>query len=90
MIVNVNPDKDMFSETQHTLNFSALARNIQIREAPKPVNRATMRYSLFSPGASRSTDFDYDKDCRIAELEAKVKFIKLHFKQVTFSLVVTS
>lgn len=81
MIVNVNPDKNMFSETQHTLNFSALARNIQMREAPKPVNRETMRYTLFSPNAGHSTDWDADKDSRIAELEAKVvQIIKLHFK----------
>lgn len=81
MVVNVNPDKDMFSETQHTLNFSALARNIQIREAPKPVNRATMRYSLFSPSGGRSTDYPDDKDDRIAELEAKVQITHVNYFQ---------
>lgn len=30
MIVNINPDKNVFEETQHVLNFSAIAKTVEI------------------------------------------------------------
>lgn len=37
MIVNVNPSEYMYSETQHVLNFSAIAMEVKIEQKPKPV-----------------------------------------------------
>lgn len=37
MIVNISPDKDMFDESQHVLNLSAIAKDVTIENTHKPV-----------------------------------------------------
>lgn len=62
MIVNINPSREMFDESHHVLNFSAIAKDIII-EQPKIDNRKrTSRFSNFMQG--RSTSFQ-----QIAESE---------------------
>ncbi|CAH0546445.1 unnamed protein product [Brassicogethes aeneus] len=55
MIVNVNPCRELFDETQHVLNFSAIAKNIIIEEEPvKPLPKKTGRFSQYMNGRSTS------------------------------------
>lgn len=71
MIVNVNSNESMFSETQHTLGFSAIAQCIMVKEIPKPTKKLPISYDSFRSVPSRSTECE-DKDMIISDLEEKV------------------
>lgn len=45
MIVNINPSRDMFDESQHVLNFSAIARDIMIEPPKVDKQRRKSRFS---------------------------------------------
>ncbi|XP_072382183.1 kinesin-like protein subito isoform X2 [Diabrotica undecimpunctata] len=46
MIVNINPSRNMFDETVHVLNFSAIAKSVIVKEElPKPIKKET-RFSI--------------------------------------------
>ncbi|CAH1119553.1 unnamed protein product [Phaedon cochleariae] len=45
MIVNINPSRDMFDETHHALNFSAIAKEIIVEEQPKKTLKRKNRFS---------------------------------------------
>ncbi|CAH1110005.1 unnamed protein product [Psylliodes chrysocephalus] len=46
MIVNINPSRNMYDETIHVLNFSAIAKQIIIEEQLPKVARKRTRFSL--------------------------------------------
>ncbi|CAH0561252.1 unnamed protein product [Brassicogethes aeneus] len=56
MIVNVNPCREMFQETQQVLNFSAIAKNIIIDEQPavKVLPKKPSRFSMYMSARSTS------------------------------------
>ncbi|XP_063911405.1 kinesin-like protein subito isoform X2 [Zophobas morio] len=45
MIVNISASRDMFDETQHVLNFAAIARDIIIEQKPEPIFKKKNRFS---------------------------------------------
>lgn len=46
MIVNISPSKEMFDESQHVLNFSAIAKNIKIHKNEVVQVNKNNRFSL--------------------------------------------
>lgn len=53
MMVNINPSQDMFDESQHVLNFSAVAKEILVEEQPKIVRQK--KKNRFSQYLERNT-----------------------------------
>ncbi|XP_030752606.1 kinesin-like protein subito isoform X1 [Sitophilus oryzae] len=68
LMVNVNLSKDMFPETQHTLNFSAMAKEVIIDQAPvKVLNSSRFLDKDFDEEDTRDEELDELRD-RLAEV----------------------
>lgn len=66
MIVNINPSRDMFDESQHVLNFSAIAKEILVVEKPKLPKKN--RFSLYLEQKQKMPKVEEENDEREEEM----------------------
>ncbi|KAB0802380.1 hypothetical protein PPYR_04566 [Photinus pyralis] len=69
MMVNINPAREMFDETQHTLNFAAIAKNICVE--PQKIKTDDKRLSQFM---QQDSGFPKDNATRV-ELENQISLL---------------
>ncbi|KAJ8953366.1 hypothetical protein NQ318_023482 [Aromia moschata] len=86
MIVNMNPARDMFDETQHVLNFAAVAKEILIEEQQKIVKPKKNRFSQYMERKSLSVPFmqiieEDEKDIEINKLKIMISDLYMEMEQ---------
>lgn len=74
MIVNINPSRDVFDESQHVLNFSAIAKEIVVEEQvkvikPKKKNRFSQYMDSKAGSVQQVTEVEDEKDKEIYRLK---------------------
>ncbi|KAF5289864.1 hypothetical protein FQR65_LT01998 [Abscondita terminalis] len=70
MIVNMNPTIEMFDESQHVLNFSALAKQVSIEQQ-----------QLIERPKNKIVEHEYEVDTDIEDLRIQVAFLSNEIEQ---------
>ncbi|XP_018575548.1 kinesin-like protein subito [Anoplophora glabripennis] len=88
MIVNINPSRDMFDESQHVLNFSAIAKEISVDQPKLTKPKKKNRFSLYMEGgAIEEVQEEDEKDIEmnrlkeiISDLYTEIENMRREFK----------
>lgn len=85
MIVNMNPSKNMFEESLHVLNFSAIAKDIIVKQAPpkpKPKNRFSAYLQSRSTAYSDINQKKVERDQEVEKLQDIIDKLYFELEQI--------
>lgn len=80
MIVNINPDKMLFDENLHVLNFSSIAKDVTVENNIKPVKIA-LKHRLSETMEIKTSSILYSEDRGYLEEEVRRKLFKKNYLQ---------